>query len=70
MKRLTACTEIHKKGIPYVLVSRGKEGLIFSAGEKKIKAVAPCKDFPSITLIRVVITPYDFYAPESPAFEA
>ena len=38
---LKACVEIHEKGIPYVLVSRGKEGLILSTGEQKIKAVAP-----------------------------
>lgn len=36
-----ACEEIHQKGIPYVLVSRGKDGLILSTVEQKIKAVAP-----------------------------
>ncbi|MFH1951426.1 MAG: 1-phosphofructokinase [Pseudomonadota bacterium] len=36
-----ACEELHGKGIPYVLVSRGKEGLILSTKEQKIKAVAP-----------------------------
>jgi len=36
-----ACEEIHQKGIPYILVSRGKEGLILSTEEHKIKAVAP-----------------------------
>ena len=38
---IDACEEIHHKGIPYVLVSRGKEGLILSTKEQKIKAVAP-----------------------------
>jgi 6-phosphofructokinase 2 len=36
-----ACEELHERGIPYVLVSRGKEGLILSTKEQKIKAVAP-----------------------------
>lgn len=35
------CEEIHRKGIPYVLVSRGKKGLLLSSAEQKIKAVAP-----------------------------
>ena len=35
------CNEIHEKGIPYILVSRGKKGLILSTKEQKIKAVAP-----------------------------
>ncbi|MFH1350038.1 MAG: 1-phosphofructokinase [Pseudomonadota bacterium] len=38
---LTACEGMHEKGIPHVLVSRGKEGLILSTREQKIKAVAP-----------------------------
>ena len=38
---LKACEEVHEKGIPYILVSRGKKGLILSTGEHKIKAVAP-----------------------------
>lgn len=38
---IAACEEIHQKGIPYVLVSRGKEGLLLSTREQKIKAVAP-----------------------------
>jgi 6-phosphofructokinase 2 len=38
---LLACAEIHEKGVPYVLVSRGKQGLILSTREKKIRAVAP-----------------------------
>jgi 1-phosphofructokinase family hexose kinase len=38
---IRACEEVHQKGISYVLVSRGKEGLILSAGEQRIKAVAP-----------------------------
>lgn len=35
------CEQIHRKGIPYVLVSRGKAGLLLSSVEQKIKAVAP-----------------------------
>lgn len=38
---LRACEEVQQKGISYVLVSRGKEGLILSTGEQRIKAVAP-----------------------------
>ena len=38
---VTACEEIHGKGIQYILVSRGKEGLILSTKDRKIKAVAP-----------------------------
>jgi 6-phosphofructokinase 2 len=38
---ISACEEIHKKGIPYVLVSRGKKGLLLSTKEQKIKAAAP-----------------------------
>ncbi len=38
---ITACEEIHQRGIPCLLVSRGKDGLILSAREEKIKAVAP-----------------------------
>jgi len=36
-----ACEEVHQKGIPYILVSRGKEGLILFTNERKIKAVPP-----------------------------
>jgi 1-phosphofructokinase family hexose kinase len=38
---IRACEELHERGIPYVLVSRGKEGLILSTKEQKIKAIAP-----------------------------
>ena len=38
---VNACEEIHAKGIPCVLVSRGKEGMILSTKEQKIKAAAP-----------------------------
>jgi 1-phosphofructokinase family hexose kinase len=38
---IRACEEVHQKGISYVLLSRGKEGLILSTGEQRIKAVAP-----------------------------
>ena len=38
---LDACDILHKKGINYVLVSRGKDGLILSTPEIRLKAVAP-----------------------------
>jgi len=38
---LAACDRIHEKGIPYVLVSMGKEGMILSTKGKRIKAAAP-----------------------------
>jgi 6-phosphofructokinase 2 len=38
---LTACDQIHDKGIAYVLVSMGKEGMILSTKGERIKAVAP-----------------------------
>jgi 6-phosphofructokinase 2 len=38
---ISACEEIHRKGVPVILVSRGKEGLILSTEEEKLKAVAP-----------------------------
>jgi 6-phosphofructokinase 2 len=38
---LAACGEVHSKGIPYVLVSRGKEGMILSTKNQKIRALAP-----------------------------
>lgn len=38
---LAACDQIHEKGIVYVLVSMGKEGMILSTVEHKIKALAP-----------------------------
>jgi 6-phosphofructokinase 2 len=38
---LEACEEIHRRGIPYVLVSMGKNGMVLSTNEDKIKAVAP-----------------------------
>lgn len=38
---LIACEEVHNLGIQYILVSRGKEGLILSTDDQKIKAVAP-----------------------------
>ena len=38
---LTACDAIHRKGIQYILVSRGKDGLILSTDERKIKATLP-----------------------------
>jgi 6-phosphofructokinase 2 len=41
---LSACKEIHQKGIRYVLVSMGKDGLILSSEDQVIKAVAPPVD--------------------------
>jgi len=38
---LKTCDHLHQKGIMYVLVSRGKEGLILSTRKEKIKAIAP-----------------------------
>lgn len=38
---LIACEEIHQRGVPYVLVSRGKDGLILSTANGKMKAMAP-----------------------------
>lgn len=38
---LTACNEVHERGVPYVLASRGKEGLILSTRELRLKARAP-----------------------------
>ena len=38
---IRACEELHERGIRYVMVSRGKKGLILSTKEQKIKAVAP-----------------------------
>jgi 6-phosphofructokinase 2 len=38
---IAACEKIHKKGIPYVLVSRGRDGLLLSTNREKIKGVAP-----------------------------
>ena len=44
---LGACREIHDKGVRYVLVSLGKEGLILSSEDQVIKAVAPPVDVDS-----------------------
>jgi len=38
---LDACELLHEKGIKFVLVSRGKDGLILSTPDMKLKAVAP-----------------------------
>ena len=35
------CEEIHKKGVSYIVVSRGSKGLLLSSPEQKIKASAP-----------------------------
>jgi 6-phosphofructokinase 2 len=35
------CEKLHQKGIPYVLVSMGRNGLILSSAKQKLKAVAP-----------------------------
>ncbi len=44
---LDACRELHSLGIPFILVSRGKEGLILSAGKTRLKAAAPAVDVES-----------------------
>jgi 6-phosphofructokinase 2 len=38
---IDACKSLHLKGLKYILVSRGKQGLLFSSDEQIIKAVAP-----------------------------
>jgi 6-phosphofructokinase 2 len=38
---IDACGQIHGRGTPYVLVSRGKDGLLLSTKESRIKGVAP-----------------------------
>ncbi len=38
---LTACDELHEKGLKYILVSRGKKGLIFSSEQQKFNAASP-----------------------------
>ncbi len=38
---LAACNEVHDKGVPYVLASRGKEGLILSTRDLRLRARAP-----------------------------
>ena len=35
------CEQIHRKGIAYIIVSRGKAGLLLSSVKQKIKVVAP-----------------------------
>jgi 6-phosphofructokinase 2 len=35
------CEKIHQKGVPYVLVSRGRKGLLLSSVKQKIMAIAP-----------------------------
>jgi len=35
------CEKLHPKGIPYILVSMGRKGLLLSSAEQKIKALAP-----------------------------
>ena len=35
------CEKIHQKGIPYILVSRGRKGLLLTSVKQKIKAIAP-----------------------------
>ena len=38
---IESCKSMHQKGIPYILVSRGPDGLLLSTEERIIKAVAP-----------------------------
>ncbi len=35
------CEKIHPKGIPYIIVSRGRKGLLLSSVKQKLKAIAP-----------------------------
>lgn len=44
---LAACRSLHAEGIQYVLLSRGKEGLILSTPERRIKAVGPAVEVDS-----------------------
>jgi len=44
---MEACEEVHRMGVPTVLVSRGKGGLLLSTKEQKVKAVAPPIDVES-----------------------
>lgn len=44
---IDACRSLHLKGIKYILVSRGKQGMLFSSREQVIKAVAPPVDVES-----------------------
>ena len=44
---IDACRSLHSKGVKYILVSRGKEGLLFSGDDQIIKAVAPPVDVDS-----------------------
>ncbi len=38
---VSACNSLHEKGIKYILVSRGREGILFSGDGQVIKASAP-----------------------------
>lgn len=38
---LVACSQVHGWGVPQILVSRGRDGLIFSTPQLKIRAVGP-----------------------------
>jgi 6-phosphofructokinase 2 len=38
---IKTCDELHLKGIVYVLVSRGRDGLILSTESRKVKAISP-----------------------------
>jgi 6-phosphofructokinase 2 len=38
---IKTCDELHLKGIIYVLVSRGRDGLILSTESRKVKAISP-----------------------------
>lgn len=44
---IDTCKNLHLKGIRYILVSRGKDGLLFSGDDQIIKAVAPPVDIES-----------------------
>lgn len=38
---LSACADLHARGIPYVLVSEGKKGMILSSQERRLQAIPP-----------------------------
>lgn len=44
---LRACDGLHDKGVTHVLVSRGRDGLILSTGDSRLRATAPTVDVES-----------------------
>ena len=43
-----ACDELHARNVPQVMVSRGKDGLLFSAAGLRLKAVGPVVEVDSV----------------------